>query len=146
VHQQALIALFSEHASLHGLSVKEFQGGFQYHQKSSGKYMKQLFAGDNDPYIFYMSWTLNKDNKLLFMKQMGECYVQKVEEIPGLKVNTEETEKIFLSTCCSAGVIIETSLAKSHVRTGVRQLIRDNDPFGKKKGMFVCIHGIMNLF
>jgi len=94
-HQQALIALLSEHVSLFGLRVKvfsrdtdEFPGGFHFHQKS-GKYMKRLFDADVDPYIFHMSWTFNKDNKLLFFQQLGEWYVhdqclhKKPKELPG---------------------------------------------------------------
>jgi hypothetical protein len=94
-HQQALIALLSEHVSLFGLRVKvfsrdtdEFPGGFHFHQKS-GKYMKRLFDSDVDPYIFHMSWTFNKDNKLLFFQQLGEWYVhdqclhKKPEQLPG---------------------------------------------------------------
>ena len=75
-HQQALIALLAEHASLYGLQVKilsrdmeEFPGGYNFHMKS-GKYMKAFFHGDIHPYIFHMSWTANKDNKLLFLRQM----------------------------------------------------------------------------
>lgn len=93
-HQQALIALLSEHVSLYGLKVKifdretdEFPGGFHYHQKS-GQYMRKLIKGEVDPYIFHMSWTYNKENKLLFFKQMEEWYVhdqclhKKPEDIP----------------------------------------------------------------
>lgn len=79
-HQQALIALLAEHASLYGLRVKvlsrdmeEFPGGYNFHQKS-GKYMRSFFKGEIHPYIFHMSWTLNKDNKLLFLKQMVSDY------------------------------------------------------------------------
>lgn len=81
-HQQAMIAVLNEHSSLYGLKVKvlsrdleEFPGGYQWNQKS-GKYMKALFAGEIKPIIFHMSWTLNKDNKLLYFRQMGEWYVQ----------------------------------------------------------------------
>ena len=114
-HQQALIALLSEHVSLYGLRVKvlsrdteEFPGGYHYHQVS-GKYMRKLFAGEVHPYIFHMSWTLNKDNKLLFFKQMGEWYVQeqcvhkKVDDIPGLDKSKPTS---YVSTCCSAEPLI----------------------------------------
>ena len=77
-HQQALVAVISEHASLYGLRVKvlsrdedDFPGGYHYHQKT-GKYMRAMFAGEKKPYIFHMSWTKNKDNKLLFFKQLGQ--------------------------------------------------------------------------
>lgn len=81
-HQQALIATLNEHVSLYGLKAKvlsrdmdEFPGGFQYHKKDKS-YMKKVFDGSIKPYIFHMSWTNNKDNKLLFFRQMGEWYVQ----------------------------------------------------------------------
>jgi hypothetical protein len=120
-HQQALIALLSDHSSLFGLKTKvfsrdeeEFPGGYQYHQKT-GKYMRDLFAGKVHPYIFHMSWTLNKDNKLLFLKQMGEWYVQDscvhkpVPEIlgsDGVGDNIIERQVSFASTCCAAKPLI----------------------------------------
>ena len=77
-HQQALVAVMSEHASLYGLRVKvlsrdedDFPGGYHFHQKT-GKYMRAFFKGEKNPYIFHMSWTKNKDNKLLFLKQLGQ--------------------------------------------------------------------------
>jgi hypothetical protein len=87
---------------------------------ASGEYMKALYAGEVDPYIFHMSWTKNKDNKLLFFKQMGEWYVQeqcihkKVDEIPGFMKNSTSIKNStaiknsasFVSTCCSAEPLI----------------------------------------
>jgi hypothetical protein len=62
-HQQALVAVLSEHASLYGLRVKvlsrdedDFPGGYHYHQKT-GKYMRAFFQGQKEPYIIHMSWT-----------------------------------------------------------------------------------------
>lgn len=82
-HQQALIAVLNEHVSLHGLKVKvyardteDFPGGFQWNQPSHA-YMRQYFAGQVDPYIFHMSWTLNKANKILYFEQFAEWWVQK---------------------------------------------------------------------
>lgn len=106
-HQQALIATLNEHVSLYGLKAKvlardleEFPGGYQFHQHSK-KYMHAFFKGELKPYIFHMSWTLNKNNKLLFFRQMGEWYVQdqcvatKRDEIGG-------NSKDLSTTCCSA--------------------------------------------
>jgi hypothetical protein len=108
-HQQALIATLNEHVSLYGLKAKvlsrdmeEFPGGFQFHAKSK-KYMQALFAGTVHPYIFHMSWTLNKNNKLLFFRQMGEWYVEdeciqkKVGDIAG-----GADGKDLVPTCCAA--------------------------------------------
>lgn len=111
-HQQALISTMNEHVSLFGLRVKvfsrdtdEFPGGYQYHQVS-GKYMRRLFAGEVHPFIFHMSWTLNKNNKLLFLRQLGEWYVQDqcihkaIDEIPGL--GKEENTRNLIDTCCAS--------------------------------------------
>ena len=71
--------------------------------------MKRLFAGEVNPYIFHMSWTLNKDNKLLFFQQIGEWYVEeqcthkKVDEIPGI----DGDEKDLVSACCLAEPVFE---------------------------------------
>lgn len=79
-HQQVLIQLLAEHSSLFGLNVKVFNrdtdyfpGGWQFHQRKD--FMKRLIKGETDSYIFHMSWTENKDNKLLFLRQLGEWYV-----------------------------------------------------------------------
>jgi hypothetical protein len=108
-HQQALIAVLSEHVSLYGLKAKiisrdteEFPGGYHFHQKS-GKYMHSFFDGKVHPYIFHMSWTRNKDNKILFFKQIGEWYVnhncvqKKLAEIEGGDAR---------ATCCAAEPLI----------------------------------------
>jgi len=80
-HQNALIALLSEHASMYGLQVKiwernleEFPGGYSFHRKRD--FMKKLVQGKLRPYIFHMSWTLNKQNKLKYYEQMGEWYLK----------------------------------------------------------------------
>ena len=115
-HQQALIALMSEHVSLYGLRVKvfpreedEFPGGYQYHQKS-GKYMKALFEGKKDPFLFHMSWTKNKDNKLLFLQQISEWYVKdecvhkKVGEVSTIDSSQSDG---FAQACCVAEPIFK---------------------------------------
>jgi hypothetical protein len=104
-HQQALIALLAEHVSLYGLKVKvlakdkgEFPGGYHFHMKS-GKYMHSLFTGAVKPYLFHMSWTLNKDNKLLFFQQMGEWWVNDI--CVGKKKNDITEEQNLSPLCCS---------------------------------------------
>ena len=114
-HQQAMIAVLNEHSSLYGLKVKvlsrdmeEFPGGFQWNQKS-GKYMKALFAGEIKPIIFHMSWTLNKDNKLLYFRQMGEwlvqdqCIQQKKQDILSAAGGSSSD---LVSTCCAAEPLV----------------------------------------
>jgi len=148
-HQQALIALLSEHVSLYGLRAKvfsrdeeEFPGGYQYHQHS-GAYMRKLFAGDVHPFIFHMSWTLNKDNKLLFFRQMGEWYVQeqcihkKVEEISLIGEEDQHGDGASHSlaaipTCCSA-----EPLLSCHYRDKPSKIpCKDSPPIDKGRPSF----------
>jgi len=115
-HQQALIAVMNEHVSLFGLKVKvfsrdtdEFPGGWHYHQKT-GKYVRRMLSGTADPYIFHMSWTMNKDNKLLFLQQLGEWYVKDecVHKKPSeLDFVVEDSSSPFADECCAAEPIIE---------------------------------------
>jgi Nucleotide-diphospho-sugar transferase len=140
-HQQALIALLVEHVSLFGLRVKvfprhedDFPGGYQYHMKS-GRYMKALFAGKVHPYIFHMSWTENKDNKLLFLQQMGEwhvneqCVHKQVKEIPGLDPNVSND---YESKCCAAKPIF-----KCHYRDKASKFpCKDSPPIDAGKRSF----------
>jgi Nucleotide-diphospho-sugar transferase len=77
-HQQAMTAVLAEHASLFGLRVKvlsrdedDFPGGYHFHRKG-GEFLREMWEGKRDPYIFHMSWTKSKENKLLFLRQMGE--------------------------------------------------------------------------
>jgi hypothetical protein len=134
-HQQALIALLAEHVSLYGLTAKvlsrdepEFPAGYHYHQKS-GTYMRQFFAGEVQPIIFHMSWTNNKDNKLLFFKQMGEWYVKEsclgktVQEIGGDNVR---------ESCCAAEALISC-----HYRDKPSKIpCKDSPPIDKGRPSF----------
>jgi len=77
-HQIPLSMLLAEFASLYNLKVKvlsgdDFPGGFAFHTRK--QYMKTIFTGEVHPYIFHMSWTDNKHNKKLFIRQMGDFYV-----------------------------------------------------------------------
>jgi len=81
-HQQALIQVMTEHASQFGTRVKvlsrdmdEFPGGWHYNAHEKKNFMKSIAKGEIVPYIFHMSWTENKDNKIKYLKQMGEWYV-----------------------------------------------------------------------
>jgi hypothetical protein len=81
-HQQALVQIMAEQASLFGLRVKvlsrdmeEFPGGWHYHRKKKD-FMMKLVKEEIKPFIFHMSWTKNKDNKIKFLQQMGEWYVK----------------------------------------------------------------------
>jgi len=146
-HQIALNALLSEHISLYGLSVKicdrngiEFPGGYAYHERhdmmkeylsftssssnsssllSPQQRQQQIQTSERHPYIFHFCYTDNKDNKIRFMEQMGEWYLQKAcksvsknDIIMNNNINNNKTTiDIITKHCCSA-----TPLVKCHYR------------------------------
>ena len=110
-HQNALIALLSEHVSMYGLKVKiwernleEFPGGFSFHRKKD--FMKKVVQGQVKPYIFHMSWTFNKSNKIKFLQQMGEIYLN--EQCQQAKPNEiDGGAGASISACCLAEPIVK---------------------------------------
>lgn len=111
-HQVPLVALLQEHASMYGLQVKifsrtedDFPGGHAFHRRST--FMKDVMAGTTVPYIFHMSWTLNKNNKIKFFRQMGEwflhdaCVQKPAAEILGSAVSAGA----LVQPCCAAAYI-----------------------------------------
>lgn len=111
-HQITLVALLQEHASMYGMNVKifsrtedDFPGGHAFHRRYD--FMRNIMAGTAVPYIFHMSWTLNKTNKIKFYRQMGEwflqdaCVQQTADEVLGRAVVTTAIDEL-LQACCSA--------------------------------------------
>jgi hypothetical protein len=72
--------------------------------------MKDIFAGKVTPYLFHMSWTLNKDNKQRFFKQIGEWYLKEEcvaktgAEILGEGVSIKRGS--LVDHCCNAEPIL----------------------------------------
>jgi len=129
-HQSALIALLAEQASLMGLKIKtwnrnaeEFPGGYAFH--SEPKYMKKLILSKNstdgrglvesatgkkdsiDPYIFHMSWTANKDNKLKFFEQLGEWYLKDECHAGSDKFQADIAKSATINSCCAAKPLVK---------------------------------------
>ncbi len=109
-HQQALIQVMTEHASLFGLRVKVldresglFPGGWHYH-KHNPAFMKSLIKGEIDPIIFHMSWTKNKDDKIKFFQQLGEWYTndQCVQHTRGDILKSNDSAEMLFEPCCLA--------------------------------------------
>ena len=100
--------LLTEHSSLYGLKVKtitsdeEFPGGATFHRQAD--IMRKIVSGKTTPYIFHMSWTKNKDNKVLFFEQMGTWYLNDKCKDDGaldqLKKGKEIENYDFRSDCC----------------------------------------------
>mmetsp|Transcript_377 Transcript_377/g.589 ORF Transcript_377/g.589 Transcript_377/m.589 type:complete len:358 (-) Transcript_377:299-1372(-) len=105
-HQQVLTAFLTEHSSLYGLKVKtldgpSFPGGYHYHRTKN--LMKDIVTGKHQATLFHMSWTNNKDNKLLFFKQMGMWYLKEQCEATAELVLDGST---MVNDCCSADPIV----------------------------------------
>ncbi|KAL3806134.1 hypothetical protein ACHAXA_010845 [Cyclostephanos tholiformis] len=138
-HQAVLIALLGEHSSLMGLTVKiysketeEFPGGLHFHRKK--EVMKAIMSGNSKAYIFHMSWTNNKDDKVKFFQQLGEWYVneqcigKEAHEIASTKKGEGITNGILLSKCCSAEPIF-----KCHYRDKPSKIPCPDSPYTIKK-------------
>jgi hypothetical protein len=115
-HQQILITLLAEMNSWAGLKVKvlnrdedDFPSGYHYHTQLG--WMKQMVDGKKDPYIFHMCWTLNKEDKLLFMRQMGMWYVD--DECVGKEAKQilfgSDAKDGLSKACCSAEPLTKCS-------------------------------------
>mmetsp|Transcript_30031 Transcript_30031/g.46522 ORF Transcript_30031/g.46522 Transcript_30031/m.46522 type:complete len:602 (+) Transcript_30031:128-1933(+) len=113
-HQQVMIQLLQEHSSLFGLTVKVFDKveteyfpcGWQYFRRKD--FMKSLVKGESNAYIYHASWAVNKDDKLVYLKQLGEWYVRDqchkpVDEIMG---GEAVDSGALASECCSAEPLI----------------------------------------
>ena len=110
-HQQVLVQLLLEQSSLFGTKIKVFDknktdmfpGGFHYHQ--NWDVMHDIVSGKSNAYLLHMSWTENKENKLKFLRQMGEWYVKDQcigHDYIGLIKGQQITEESLTNPCCSA--------------------------------------------
>jgi hypothetical protein len=110
----------ADHSSTYGLKVKVIPrtepitpGGFQFHDISDyGKdYMKNILNGSSTPYVFHMSWTDGKPDKIFYLRQMGQWYVKDqcigklFQEILD-KTPKEDATSIIPTKCCSSEPIV----------------------------------------
>jgi len=105
-HQQVLGALLAEHSALFGLHVKtldgaSFPGGYHYHRDKG--LMRDIAKGTKTPWLFHMSWTTNKDNKVLFFKQMGLWHIkEQCEKLDSMVA----TRSVTADSCCSTEPLV----------------------------------------
>jgi len=116
-HQQFLVSLLADHSSWTGLRTKvlghdDYPGGWDYHRWGRRSYFRSISNGKFLPEIFHMSWTENKDNKLLFMKQMGmwhlkdQCVSKSLSDILSLPGADATKSGDTFNLCCSAEPLI----------------------------------------
>ncbi|GMH55623.1 hypothetical protein TrRE_jg1620, partial [Triparma retinervis] len=107
-HQQALSHILNDHSTYYGLSLKVlskelFPGGKSYHHDKP--YMLKWMNGalEEEPYMFHMCWTHNKDDKLNYLQQMGQWFLSD-ECGNGEVVGRGENGKLL--DCCSAEPVV----------------------------------------
>jgi len=109
-HQQTMTSVLTEMTSLVGLSVKVlnprdgFPGGKQYHHDKA--YMLEWMEKKSAlPMIFHMCWTANKDDKILYLQQLGEWYLPD-DTCSNEQLTDKRTDVAYLTGCCAAEPII----------------------------------------
>lgn len=142
-HQVPLVALLQEHASMYALQVKifsraedDFPGGHAFHRRR--EFIIDVMNGAKVPYIFHMSWTLNKQNKVKFFRQMGEwfvndkCVQHSAPAILGLTDAVTIPGNGLLQPCCAADFIFSC-----HYRDKPsKKPCRDSPPIDKEQRSF----------
>jgi hypothetical protein len=94
--------------------------------------MKDIMSGNSKAYIFHMSWTNNKKDKLKYFQQLGEWYVhdqcigKDVHEITGIAGGEGGMMKngTLSANCCSA-----EHLFKCHYRDKPSKIPCPDSPY-----------------
>ena len=116
--QVVMNLLLIDHASLTGLRIKQLSrddtivvGGWQFHKCC--QLMKDVRLRKVTPYIYYMSWTLNKVEKLEYLGQWGyllvsdHCMGKKASAITQNSTSISCIRRQNLATaCCVAESIV----------------------------------------
>jgi len=83
-HQSVLTRHIAEVHHLAGLKVfvldmELFPSGQAYHEKK--KYLAKILAHTYMPFVFHMCWTDNRDNKLVYFKEIKLWYVKENDDV-----------------------------------------------------------------
>lgn len=107
-HQSVLIRHISEAHHLFGLKVYVLDGvlfpsGQAYHENKPliRKIQKKAFK----PYVFHMCWTDNRENKLVYFKDVGLWYLPETDDVctvptSMLSYTLEASNRDILDRCC----------------------------------------------
>ncbi|KAL3784375.1 hypothetical protein ACHAW5_005398 [Stephanodiscus triporus] len=97
----------------------------------------KFVKGETDSYIFHMSWTENKDNKVLFLRQLGEWYVtdkcigKSMADIIGIGSSSENSALVL--PCCVTEPLLVVTIATNHQNSLAKvaiHLIQEDSRFG----------------
>ena len=115
-HQSVLIRYLTEVHDLYGIKVNvlsstDFPSGAMYHNNKS--FIGRIKEYKDEPYVFHMCWTANREDKVKYLKDIGMWYLptdggarQRTCENPSLMrewVQGGSEKSSLLSHCCTAG-------------------------------------------
>lgn len=122
-HQSVLIRYLTEVHDLYGIKVNvlsntDFPSGAMYHNNKT--FIKRIKEYKEEPYVFHMCWTANREDKVKYLKDLGMWYLpgeghadQKTCETPKLMMEWVKSgsgrsrssgdKRTLLSHCCMAG-------------------------------------------
>ena len=93
------------------LSSTSFPSGAMYHQNKS--FINRIKKYQEEPYVFHMCWTANREDKVKYLKDLGMWYlpdqdpIKKTCEMPKLMRSWLESKQAkkqnILNYCCMAG-------------------------------------------
>jgi Nucleotide-diphospho-sugar transferase len=110
-------------------------GGFHFHRRLD--FMRTLLRGEVQPYLFHMSWTLNKVTKRRFLSQVGEWYVNSTcggEAQDNFRFPAAATD--VLGACCAAQPIVRCHYSDAPSIVDCRDsdpLVKGREPFWKNE-------------
>jgi hypothetical protein len=109
-HQSVLIRHISEAHHLFGLSVyvldnQAFPSGQAYHENKP--LIRKIQSRNYRPYVFHMCWTDNRENKVVYFKDVGLWYLPDEDNVcltgEGMMkyaLSKRKKDKDILSRCC----------------------------------------------
>ena len=103
-HQHALCMILIEHHSRFGLKVKileqhPFAIGQLYHRQKP--FMREIWYGTRQPYVFHWSWTEGKVEKLKYSRETGMWYLN--GECTDKTLQEKSSNEAYLRGCCILG-------------------------------------------
>jgi hypothetical protein len=103
-HQHALCMILIEHHSRFGLKVKileqhPFAIGQLYHRQKP--FMREIWYGTRQPYVFHWSWTEGKVEKLKYSRETGMWYLK--GECTDKTLQEKSSNEAYLRGCCILG-------------------------------------------
>jgi hypothetical protein len=115
-HQSVLIRYLTEVHDMNGIKVNvlgstDFPSGAMYHNNKT--FIKRIKEYKEEPFVFHMCWTANREDKVKYLKDLGMWYLpdetnarhntcEKPQQMIAWAKSAKKGENL-LSHCCMAG-------------------------------------------